>query len=174
MLLCGCASTSSADEERITSDFSQVKHKRASSTCPAGCCGSSVFLSGARSSPKDSPERLGYPNTSLASVCFAPAVRQGAFSAMLPRPALHSFGELSPVLRPVRKAKEFEPCAGHFCRLPGRPAGATRGPPRDHSIGPRSPCVPGGNRSSERLRLRGNAYGTPARVSSAQSKRSTP
>ena len=38
---------------------------------------------------------------------------------LLPRPALHSFGELSPVLRPVRKAKEFEPCAGTFAACPG-------------------------------------------------------
>ena len=41
---------------------------------------------------------------------------------MLPRPALHSFGELSPVLRPVRIAKEFEPLRGPpstFAACPG-------------------------------------------------------
>ena len=54
-------------------------------------------------------------------------------------------------------------------------AGAARGPRRDHPFGPRSPGVPGGNRSSERVRLRGNASGTPARASSAQiEQRSTP
>jgi hypothetical protein len=76
----------------------------------------------------------------VASLRRAFEVADGQGESWLALQALHSLRFDTPIT----------PCG---------PAGATRGPPRDHFFGPRSPCVSGGNRSfrttpAERERLR--------------------